>query len=178
MNHDNLQGGLLIKEITNIAELEAGALVIRNSFQTVANEFGLTKNNSPTHPAFITVDRLQEAKDKGVVFFGFFDGNKQIGLVALEKSTEDVYFLERLSVLPNYRHHGYGKKLLDYGFNYVSAKGGKVIKIALINKHAVLKKWYLDYGFIETGTKQFPHLLFTVCFMEKGVNQEVETLYL
>lgn len=165
----------MIKEITTLAQLEEGVMVIRNSFQTVADEFGLTEANCPTHPAFITINRLQEAIDKGVVFFGIFDGKSLTGLVAIEKSTTDVYYLERLSVLPGYRHRGYGRKLLDYGFKYVRAKGGKVIKIALINEHSLLKKWYQSYGFIETGTKQFSHLPFTVCFMEKGVNPAVET---
>ena len=33
----------------------------------------------------------------------------------------------------------------------------------------LLKNWYMSYGFRETGTKAFPHLPFTVCFMEKEI---------
>lgn len=150
-------------------ELNSSLQVITESFSTVAAEFGLTKENCPTHPAFMTLDRLQEALKKNVKFFGLFSEKLQIGLVAVEKSTNEVFFLERLSVLPAYRHRGYGKRLIDYAFDFVKAQGGKVIKIALINEHSVLKQWYLNYGFCETGTKNFSHLPFTVCFMEKGV---------
>lgn len=150
-------------------ELATSLRVITESFSTVAAEFGLSKENCPTHPAFMTLTRLQEALEKKVEFFGLFSGKLQIGFVAVEKSTDEVFFLERLSVLPDYRHHGYGKKLLDYASDFIKAQGGKVVKIALINEHIVLKQWYLDYGFTETGTKNFPHLPFTVCFMEKEI---------
>ena len=150
-------------------ELNTSLRVITESFSTVASELGLSSENCPTHPAFMTWARLQETLEKKVNLFGLFSGELQVGLVAVEKSTDEVFFLERLSVLPDYRHQGYGKRLIDYAFNFVKAQGGKVIKIALINEHSILKQWYLDYGFIETGTKNFPHLPFTVCFMEKEV---------
>lgn len=159
-----------IREIDYLSgELNSSLQVITESFSTVAAEFGLTKENCPTHPAFMTLARLQEALAKNVKLFGLFFDKVQIGLVAVEKSTDEVFFLERLSVLPDYRHRGYGKKLIDYAFDFVKAQGGKVIKIALINEHSILKHWYLNYGFCETGTKNFPHLPFTVCFMEKRV---------
>lgn len=169
MNLNN-QETAVIKEITcSSDDLTESVRVIRNSFATVASEFGLTKDNCPTHPAFMTLARLQETLEKGVKIFGLYTGAFQIGLVAAEKSTDEIYFLERLSVLPNYRHQGYGKILIDYIFDYVKVKEGKMIKIALINEHSVLKKWYLEYGFIETEIKKYSHLPFTVCFMEKDI---------
>lgn len=159
-----------IREIDYLSdELNSSLQVITESFSTVASEFGLSKENCPTHPAFMTLARLQEALEKKVKLFGLFSEKLQVGLVAVEKSTDEEFFLERLSVLPEYRHRGYGKRLIDYAFDFVKAQGGKVIKIALIDEHSVLKQWYLDYGFTETGTKNFSHLPFTVCFMEKEV---------
>jgi hypothetical protein len=35
------------------------------------------------------------------------------------------------------------------------------------DSHTKLKKWYSSQGFIETGTKDFEHLPFRVCFMNK-----------
>ncbi len=159
----------LIREILSFSELDVCLRVIRNSFITVAEEFGLTKVNCSTHPAFLTPDRLREAVEKGIKIFGLFVGEEQVGLVAIEKATMEEYFLERLSVLPDYRHRGYGKTLVDYAFDYVKSQGGKLIKIALINEHSILKKWYLNYGFSETGLKNFSQLPFTVCFMEKEI---------
>ena len=47
---------LVIKRIDNANE--ECARVIRDSFITVANEFGLTKENAPTNAAFIELDSL------------------------------------------------------------------------------------------------------------------------
>ncbi len=37
--------------------------VIQESFLTVAKDFNLTKENAPTNPAFITMDKLKESID-------------------------------------------------------------------------------------------------------------------
>ena len=48
----------------------------------------------------------------------------------------------------------------------------KEIKAAITPLHTSnikLKKWYLSQGFIETGSKDFEHLPFRVCFMNKQI---------
>jgi N-acetylglutamate synthase-like GNAT family acetyltransferase len=160
------------REIKSEKELEACADVIRKAHRTVADEFGITAENAPTNPAFITADKLKEALKKPVRFFGLFDRGRQVGCVALEQSHDepDVMFLERLSVVPEERHKGYGAALMDFAFlEAKKAKAGKV-KIGIIDRNKVLKQWYLDYGFKEVETKEFAHLPFIVCFMEKTVS--------
>lgn len=45
-----------IREIDYLCnELNSSLKVITESFSTVAAEFGLTKENCPTHPAFMTL---------------------------------------------------------------------------------------------------------------------------
>ena len=99
----------------------------------------------------------------------FHDG-RQIGFVAIEKASDEFYYMEKLAVLPEYRHRGFGKKLMDFVSDYVKAKNGKKISIGIINENSRLKTWYQAYGFEETGLYQFEHLPFVVCFMEKEVN--------
>lgn len=96
-----------------------------------------------------------------------FENDVYIGFVAIEKANNEIYYMEKLAILPEYRHKGYGKKVMDFVVNYVKGKDGKKISIGIINENEILKKWYLSYGFIETETKVFYHLPFTVCFMEK-----------
>ena len=146
------------------------AEVIRNSFITVADELKLTKENAPTNPAFIEKDALHRMHEKKIDMFAVVDGEACIGFVALEKADQGVYYMERLAILPEYRHRGYGKKLLDFVVKHVRERGGKEISIGIINENEVLKNWYLDYGFMEIETKEFQHLPFTVCFMQKPVN--------
>lgn len=158
----------LIRELFTDTELNESVQLIRAAFQTVADQLSLTPENAPTNPAFITLDKLKEAKEKGVQMFGLFQSDhQQAGFIALEKAGDGLYYIERLAVRPAFRHRGYGKRLLDFAFQYVKDAGGIGVSIAIIDENTVLKRWYQAYGFIETGCKTFEHLPFTVCFMRK-----------
>ena len=117
-----------IREITD-NELSRSARVIRDSFRTVAAEFGLTRENSPTHPSFTTVRQLRKLKDKGLMFFGLFLDDRQVGFVAIEKADNKLYYMEKLAVLPGYRHKGCGTGLVRFVFDYVQERDGKTLSI-------------------------------------------------
>ena len=157
----------MIREIANENEMENSVKVIVDSFQTVAVEFNLTKDNCPTHPSLVTMKQLNEMKRKGLKLFGLFEDDVQVGFVAVEKKKHKVFNLEKLAVLPEHRHKGYGGKLLEFAEGYVKNAVGDKLSIGIINEHAVLKKWYEGKGFTETSVMKFEHLPFTVCFMEK-----------
>jgi ribosomal protein S18 acetylase RimI-like enzyme len=162
----------MISQILEEADMHDCASCIRDSFLTVANEFGFTTENAPTNPAFITYERLKESFDKGMILYGLFVGDKIEGCIAIERSKEDErFFIERLAVLPQKRHKGYGKILMDFAFDRISEKGGKIASIGIVDENKILKNWYMLYGFKETGIKKFDHLPFTVCFMEKPVDK-------
>ncbi|MBN2238941.1 MAG: GNAT family N-acetyltransferase [Dehalococcoidales bacterium] len=157
---------MLIREIAKNEPLERSVEVISASFGTVAKELNLTEENNPSHPSFMTLERLQEARDKGLTFFGGFEGGVQVGFVALEDAGEGVFYLERLAVLPEYRHKGYGLGLVNHALHYAGDCGGKKVSIGIIDEQIILKDWYRDIGFVHTGTRKFDHLPFTVGFME------------
>ncbi len=159
----------MIREITDDTGLKESAKVIGDSFITIASEFHLNEENCPSNPAFISLTKLRELRKKGVRMFGLFCGNKQVGFAAVEKASDAVYHMEKLAVLPEYRHRGFGKQLIDFVFDYVRGENGKKVSIGIINENTVLRNWYRSYGFVETGTRQFEHLPFLVCFMEKNV---------
>ena len=157
----------MIREIANEKEMENSVRVIADSFQTVAVEFKLTKDNCPTHPSLVTLKQLNEMKRKGLTLFGLFEGDAQIGFAAVEKKKNKVFNLEKLAVLPESRHKGYGGKLVEYAEEYVKNAGGEKLSIGIINEHTVLKKWYEAKGFKASSIVKFEQLPFTVCFMEK-----------
>jgi GNAT superfamily N-acetyltransferase len=158
-----------IRTISNEKELNTFLSVIINSFSTVAEQLKLTKETAPTNPAFITAERLLEIYNN-IKCFGLYYENLPIGFFGLEESEDAMLMLEKLSVLPEYRHRGFGKMILDYTVQYASELGYKKISIAIINENSILKKWYGDYGFAETRINIFPHLPFEVCFMEFSIN--------
>lgn len=170
-NHSKRGGFFMQYEIREIGEqeLEECVTVICQGFMTVAKEFGLTVENCPTNGAFMNIERLAAEREKGHIMYAMIEEGRIIGFMQLEKSTEVLYFLQKLVVLPGFRHLGLGRKLLDYAKNQVVSWGGNRISIGIIDENTVLKDWYLAYGFILTGTRKFEHLPFTVGFMELAV---------
>jgi len=158
-----------IKELTTENELENSVKVIADSFATVAVEFKLNRDNCPNHASLITLLQLKEMRRKGLKLFGLFEDDTQVGFVAVEKKKDKVYLLEKLAVLPERRHKGYGAELINFVCEYVKNAEGKSVSIGIINESTVLKKWYEANGFQETAITKFAHLPFTVCFMEKPI---------
>lgn len=144
--------------------------VIRTSFLTVAEDFGITELNCPTNAAFMKRERLVHEKETDTLMYVACLLGKIIGFVGIKDKTEDEFEIKRLVVLPQYRHFGYGKLLLDFAAEKVISLGGKKITLGIIEENIRLKRWYLNYGFESTGTKVFPHLPFTVGFMEINIS--------
>ena len=162
-----------IRKLNKEKELNDLLFVIQESFSTVSNELNITKENAPTNPAFLTMEKLLESIEKNVDFYIASDNNKICGSVGIQPGKEeDEYYIERLAVLPEYRHKQYGKKLLDKAIKEIKLRKGKYISIGIIDENTLLKNWYLDYGFIEKGTRHFEHLPFTVCFM--GIDLKID----
>ncbi len=154
-----------IRIITN-EPLEPSVAIIRRAFGTVAAEMGFTEQNAPRYTAFITLEKLEELRQRDAVFWGLFEGEKQVGFVAVEKEKDGQYWMKRLAVLPEYRHGGSGKALVDTVIDYVRSLGEKKLYIGMVNEETVLKNWYLNMGFKESSVIKPPELPFSVAFME------------
>ena len=72
-------------------------------------------------------------------------------------------------MLPVERHQGFGKMLLNFAFEFIKKNMGRIVSIGIIDENEILKRWYIDYGFIVVGIKKYDHLPFTVCFLEKQI---------
>ena len=160
---------LSIREVTSDHGLREAARVIRASFRTVADEFGLTERNCPAHPAFITDDRLRQMVAEGLRLFALYDADEIAGLVGTKPIDGNRHTLEKLCVLPEHRCHGHGRRLVDFVCEAVKAAGGQTVEIGTIDENEALKRWYADQGFVATATKRFEHFPFAVCLMEKRV---------
>jgi N-acetylglutamate synthase-like GNAT family acetyltransferase len=139
--------------------------LIRHSFRDVAERFRLTRDNCPKHPSYCTDDWIDTDFARGVTYYILERGGTPVGCVALEKASPDLYYLERLAVLPQYRRNGFGKALVDYVLLEAKAVGAKKLDIGIIAEQSELKLWYQQLGFVEGETKEFEHLPFLVTFM-------------
>ena len=146
-------------------EVEQCAEVIRQGFGTVARDFGLTPENCPTNGAFIKIERLEEDIKKGKSMYVLCDSSSIIGFMELEKIDENRVELQKITVLSEYRHFGYGTKLLDFAKNQAKAWNARYLTIGIIEENTVLKEWYIKNGFVHKGTQVFQHLPFTVGYL-------------
>jgi len=138
---------------------------IRKSFQDVAERFGLTQENCPSHPSNCAEDWIQQEMDRGINYFIIENEDLVAGCVALERANSEVCYLERLGVLPNQRYQGFGKTLVAHGLEEAKLLGARRVNIGVIAEHAELSNWYKRIGFVEFESKAFPHLPFRVTFM-------------
>ncbi len=150
-------------------ELQECLDVIHQSFSTVAEQFSLTQENCPKHTSFIPLSFLETQMNGGWHMYALYAGKKIIGYMSLSKEGDNAFELHNLAVLPEYRHKGFGKLLLDHAKKVVKSWGGSTIKIGIIEESTVLKNWYIDNGFVHTGTRKFDHLPFTSGYMERRV---------
>ncbi len=147
------------------------AETIRKSFQDIAGQFGLTRENAPSHPSNCTADWIRKGMERGVIYFAVEDRNQVAGCVALERANTDVAYLERLAVLPHHRRRGFGKALIEHALSEARRLGVNSVSIGIIAEHTELKDWYRKLGFVEGESKESPDLPFGVTYMSYAVGK-------
>ncbi len=151
----------MIREIRE-TEIKECVAVIRESFQTVADDLGFTPENAPRFTAFATDEERigKQFHEEHRPMFGYFEGEKLVGYYSLTKGK--TCELSNLAVLPAYRHNGIGGQLLKHSIKTAVERGSRVMRIGIIEENQVLRKWYESHGFEHVGTNKFPFLPFTV----------------
>jgi ribosomal protein S18 acetylase RimI-like enzyme len=150
---------------TKIEDAEHIAFIVSEANKDVAELFKINIENTPKHPSFYTEDWVLSDFKRGEEYFLYREDGVAKGCVAFEQPDSDTAYLNRLSVLPSYRHNGIGAALVRYIFDYSKTKNIQTVSIGIIAEYEVLKNWYLDLGFIEGDTIKFEHLPFNVKYM-------------
>ena len=140
----------MIREVKR-EELSACADLIRKSFQTVADEFGFTRENAPRFTAFATTeDRLAWHMDgeHRLMYLDEEDGRLR-GYYSLLLRDKSECELGSLSVLPEYRRHGIGGRLLRHAMKTAAEHGCAVMNLSIVEENTVLRKWYERFGAVD-----------------------------
>lgn len=145
--------------------------VICESFMTVAKQFDITPENSPAFTAFATDEKkiLTWMDEQHRPMYGYFEGDKLIGYYNLALNNENECELGSLSVLPEYRHKGIGKTLLDDSISKAKELGCRIMKLSIVEENTVLRQWYEKNGFKHTKTIKFDFFSFTCGYLEKEI---------
>ena len=146
--------------------------VIRDSFFTVAEEFGFTEENAPRFTAFATDEQRINWHLNGEhrPMFGYFEGDRLIGYYSLLLQKEEQCELNNLCVLPEYRHRKIGTILLEDACRRARELHCRVMNIGIVEENTVLKKWYEKNGFFPVGTEKFDFFPFTCGYMRKQLD--------
>jgi N-acetylglutamate synthase-like GNAT family acetyltransferase len=150
---------------------DAGLLtsLIRAAFRDVAERLNLTPSNCPTHPSNCTVEWIEAGLEEGLRYYVLEEGENACGCVALERAGPDVCYLERLAVLPRFRHKGYGRALVEHVLEQAGRLGAGRVELGIIAGQAGLRAWYEGLGFAVERTAEFEHLPFRVAFMARQI---------
>lgn len=142
------------------------ALIVRRSNKDVAELLGLNKDNAAKHPSFCTPEWIMTDFKRGQKYFICTENGLTKGCVAFEQPDKKTAYLNRLSVLPEFRNRGLGTSLLQHIIDYSKEKKIKNISIGIIAEYTQLKVWYVKKGFIVGDLQKFSHLPFNVLYMK------------
>jgi hypothetical protein len=78
--------------------------------------------------------------------------------VWLEPEDEGIWYLGSLTIDPRQQNSGLGRKLLTAAEDWVRARGGREVRMTVINVRDTLIVWYVRCGYALTGeTEPFPY---------------------
>lgn len=165
-----IKKNILEKIMGKIIELDDSLIItdiINKAFLTVAEQFNFTKENVPKFPAFINSGIINYSLDNGLKMYGYKNNDLIIGCVGYSYYKDRIYFIERLAVLPEHRHSGVGKELLQFAEDKIIESGGKTAEIHVVDKNIILREWYKKLNYAEIRIDEIKVLPFNSCVMHK-----------
>ncbi|MCI8385851.1 MAG: GNAT family N-acetyltransferase [Acutalibacter sp.] len=151
-------------------EVPEAAALVRESFATVAEEFGITEENAPRFTAFaVTAERLRWQMEQGRPMFALFAEGEMAGYYSLDPGEGDACELSNLCVRPGYRHRGMGRALLEHAVARARERGCARMTLGLVEENQRLRAWYEAWGFSHIGCKKFSFFPFTCGYMERAL---------
>ena len=157
-------------------DLPACAALIRRSFLTVAEEFGITEQNAPRFTAFaVTKERLdwQFTEERRPMHL-FAQEGRILGFYSLALLGEGRCELNNLCVHPDFRHRHIGEILLRHAVETAKAQGCTKMELGFVEENQRLREWYEGFGFVHTAQEKFDFFPFTCGYMEKALASEGE----
>lgn len=138
--------------------------VLRAGFATEVADFGITRENTPSNPAFWEDSAVAAVVGRGFDLFAVEQGGRIVGcaFIGPSKSRPDVWSLRHLAVDPTTRHAGYGAALVAEGARRARAAGAEVLAIGIVAENVRLSEWYRRLGFESIDKTAYPGLVFTV----------------
>ena len=158
----------MIREVKR-EEIPECVSLIKKAFLTVADEFGFTEENAPRFTAFATTEErlMWQLDGEHRPMYVFEDDGVLCGYYSLLIQENNECELNNVAVLPDYRHKGIGKKLIDHAFCMAKELGCNVMNIGIFEENVRLREWYEKAGAVHVGIHKFDFFPFTCGYMKK-----------
>ena len=134
-----------MKEIRKVTEKDIPECVrvVRQSFQTVADEFGFTAEKDPKFTSYATTEerlRWHMFNEHRPMYACFVDG-KIVGYYSLCINGSEIE-LSNLCTVPEYRHCKVGESLMLHSFDRARELGFTEITIGVVEQNERVRRWY------------------------------------
>jgi len=138
--------------------------VLNAAFAIEVADFGITRDNTPSNPAFWTSTAIPAVVGRGFELFALEDDGRIVGcaFAGPSKSRAGVWSLRHLAVDPTTQRAGHGARLVADGARRARAAGAVVLAIGIVAENTRLSAWYRRLGFESIDKNQYPGLVFTV----------------
>ena len=158
----------MIREVKR-EEIPECVSLIKKAFLTVADEFGFTEENAPRFTAYATTEErlMWQLDGEHRPMYVFEDDGVLCGYYSLLIQENNECELNNVAVLPDYRHKGIGKKLIDRAFSTAKELGCNVMNIGIVEENVRLREWYEKAGAVHVGTHKIDFFPFTCGYMKK-----------
>jgi ribosomal protein S18 acetylase RimI-like enzyme len=158
----------MIREVRR-EDIPACVNIIKQSFRTVADDFGFTEKNAPRFTAFATTEErlLWQMESEHRPMYVYEEAGVLCGYYSLFMQENKECELNNVAVLPDYRHKGIGKKLIDHAFSMAKELGCNVMNIGIVEENVRLRDWYEKAEAVHVGTHKFDFFPFTCGYMKK-----------
>lgn len=153
----------------NVNDADQLAALIAASFRDVAEQFGLTRDTCPGHTSYLTAEEVRRGMGFGNQYFMAFCGIEACGAIAIRLPKGGTGIVEKVAVLPDYRHRGIGRQLMAHAIDTLQLYGAHTAAIGIIADHAVLRGWYEALGFRAGQQTHYAHLPFAVLHMQRTI---------
>jgi GNAT superfamily N-acetyltransferase len=140
--------------------------VIRQSFQTVADDNGITRENLAHFSAFIPDDDLAAWRERGQRQYVAVTSGEIAGFLAFQPREAGEWHLQRLAVLPSHRHLGIARRFLAFAADQVREWGATRLTLGLFDFNDRLQRYYAGLGWHSVQTFDVPGIPYTVTVME------------
>ncbi len=141
--------------------------VLNEAFATETAQFGITRENTPSNPAFWGPADLARVVARPADLFAVADPSILGCAFALaSRSRPGTWELRHLAVAPDARNRGHGEALVAEAARRARAAGGQRLRIGIVAQNLRLSLWYRRLGFASLDVTSYPGLLFDVEHLE------------